>query len=82
MWYNFSKKKGNKMSNELLNDLELKAKIHEYESYIKEDDRDFIRSMFENLQCDDRYENADEIDRSVDGTAARHSADFSRESMQ
>lgn len=81
MWYNFYRKKGNKMSNELLNDLELKAKIHEYESYVEEDDRDFIASMFGNLQCDDRYENADEIDGSVDGTAIRYGTDFFRESM-
>ena len=70
------------MSNELLNDLELKAKIHEYDSYIEEDDRDFIASMFGDLQYDGRYENADEIDGSVDRTAIRYSTDFFRESMR
>ena len=54
----------------------------DYAREVEDDDRDFIASMFGNLQCDDRYENADEIDGSVDGTAIRYSTDFFRESMR
>ena len=53
----------------------------DYGREVEEDDREFIAEMFGGMQYDDRYQDADEIDGSVDGTASGYSSDFFRESM-
>lgn len=53
-----------------------------YYAEIEEDDKDFIASMFGGMQYDDRYNDPDKIDGSVDGTASGYGPDFFRESMK